>query len=358
MAITTPCYCTREDVKAAPDMKSTDYSNVQIDRAIQSSSRNIEGHLHRRFYPEDKTKYFDWPAFGGAGGGYTAYPWRLWLDQNDLVPATGVESPPGRALSGYFLEPVNSGPPFTYIELNRSQTSAFSAGATPQHSIKITGTWGYSADTDPAGTLAASVSSTSATTITVSDSSQIGVGDLLIIDTERMLISERAASTTGQTVQGSGINTASAADNVLAVTSGAAITVGEVLLVDAEKMLAVDVTGNNVTVKRAWDGSALATHTAGTTVNAYRLLTVARGQLGTTAATHSNSAPVSRHRVPALIRDLAIAETVNRILQETSGYREDEGGGQAAIGGIGAGLSDLWDEAETSYGRKNRFRVI
>src|SRR5258707_15689171 len=143
-------------------------------------------------------------------------------------------------------------------------------------------------------------------------------------DTERMLVTEKAAVMTGQTNL-SGATTASESDVAITVTSGAAINLGEVLLLDAERLLVTDVTGNVVTVVRQWDSTVLATHAGGTTLNAYRSLTVARGQYGTTAAVHLNNAPLSRHRPPALIRDLCIAEGVNRVLQETSGYSRTVG---------------------------------
>ena len=124
------------------------------------------------------TRFFDWPpSQGGSGGGQYAEPWRLWLNENDIVVLTslvsgGVTIP----LSAVYLEPVNNpqkGRPFyTYIELDRSQNWAFGNNAqSPQHSIQITGTWGYGADADPAGLLAANVGTTD-TTVTVTDGSR------------------------------------------------------------------------------------------------------------------------------------------------------------------------------------------
>lgn len=375
MPVSTPCYCSREDVKSALDFKESARINAQIDRALMSAARNIDGHLHRHFHPKDQRKFFDWPNYSYA------YPWRIWFDQHDLIAATLVQSPFGATipLNEVFAEPVNTGPPYTSLELDRSTVAAWGAGPTPQHSIVVTGTWGYSANADPAGTLAAAVSSTSATTITVTDGSQIGAGDLLILDYavgaapyptaygtagaigpitgERVLVAERATATTGQT-NVSGATTASAADDAVTVTDGTQINVGEVLLLDSERLLVVDITGNVLTVKRAWDGTVLTAHSTATTLYAYRSLTVVRGQLGTLAATHSSGAAVYKHRPPSLIRDLAIAETLNRVLQETSGMAITVGEGDNAHAGSGAGLVDMWDEALTVYGRKNRKRVI
>lgn len=355
MAVTQPTYCTREDVKRAIDIKETARNNWQVDRAIQSSSRNIDGHLHRQFYPVYATRYFDWPNFQRTA------PWRLWFDQWELADVTttvpvvtsgGTVIAAGNIMWG----PWNGSPPFTFLELDRSSSAAFNVLNTPQRSISIQGTYGYSVDTDPGGTLAAAISSTSATTITVSDGSLIGVGNLLVIDSERLIVQGRATATTGQ-ANTAGVTTDSAADVAITVSNGAAINVDEVIQIDSERMLVVDVTGNVVTVKRAWDGTVLATHATNTTIYAFRSLTVLRGQTGTTAATHSNSATVSVHRPPTLIRDLCIAESVVRIIAETGAYA-DGGGAEGAVNGLAVALPDLWDEAETLYARKARQRVV
>lgn len=353
MAVTTPCLCTREDVKRAPDIKSTARIDWQIDRIIQSVTEDIQKHLHRKFLPLDATFYFDWPNF------QYAYPWRLWLNQYNLaaIPTqvtTGGETIP---LSACNFEPVNSGPPFTYLELRRDLSYSFGAGPTPQRDIAITGTWGHWLQTDPAGTLAAVVTSATATSITVSDASVVGVGQILIADTERLVVADRANIDTGQTNL-SGVTNANTADVSIGVTDGTQLHVGEVVQLDSERMLVIDITGNTATVKRAWDGTVLATHATGTHIYAQRALTVLRGQLGTTAATHSNGIAISTWRIPSLLRDLAVAETVVRVIQETGGYSNTQGEGESATKNIGAGLPALWDKAETAFGRKARIRVI
>ncbi|NUR03069.1 MAG: hypothetical protein HOY79_43140 [Streptomyces sp.] len=355
MPVTEPCYCTREQVKRATDFKETARSDAQIDRAIQAAARTIEGELHRVFYPTDATRYFDWPNF------QYAYPWRVWFDQWELaaiptsVTSGGVTIP----LTACYFEPVNSGPPYRYLELRRDQPYSFGVGSTPQRDIAITGTWGYTVDTAPAGQLAAAVSSTTSTTVTVSDGSLVGIGDLLIVDAERMLVSGRATADTGQTIV-AGATTANPGDNAITVPDGTQLHVDEVLQVDSERMLTLDVTGNVATVKRAWDGTVLATHATGAHVYAFRTLTVLRGQLGTIAATHSNAAAASTHRVPSLVRDWAVAEASNQVLQEIGGYarvaRTSSGGSKPASAPIA--LDDLRDRACTRYGRKARIRVV
>jgi hypothetical protein len=358
MAVSIPCLCTREDVKRATDIKETARNNWQIDRAIQSATENIEdkGHLHRKFYPVDATYYFDWPNF------QYAYPWRLWLDQYNLatqpVAANAVTSG-GQTipLAACNFEPVNSGPPYTYLELRRDLSYSFGVGQTPQRDIAITGTWGYWMATDPAGTLTAAVSTTTATNMHISDGSLIGIGQLLIVDSERMLIADRATLDTGQTNL-SGATTADMRDVSIGVTDGTQLHIDEVIQIDSERMLVADITGNAVTVKRAWDGTVLAAHAAGTHVYAFRSLTVVRGMNGTTAATHNNGAAATVWRIPSLLRDLAIAEASVRVSQEIGGYSDPEGEGASAVKSLGAALPELWDEAETRFGRKARIRGI
>ena len=378
MAVSRPCYSTREDVARAVDFKDSSLVNVQVDRAIQSAARNIDGRLKRVFYPNDRTRFFDWPNYQYAD------PWRLWLDQYDLVVATSIDSPQGTAVSldQVFLEPVNKEDwePFRSVVLDRSTDATWGTAPTPQHAIAIAGTWGYNAEMDAAGTLAAAVSSTSATTITVSDGSLMGVGDVLILDPgrsaapfpsdnlghagayqgytgERVLVTDRATATTGQT-NVSGATAASNADVAVGVTDGTQIHVGEVLLLDQEQLLVTGITGNTVTVQRAWNGTVLSTHSAATTLYAYRLLSVLRGQLGTTAATHLINAAVSRHRPPPLVRDLGIAVAINQVESEGSGWARTVGAGDSVRNATGAGLAQLWADAVTAHGRKARTRVV
>src|SRR6185437_6744118 len=245
MTISRICYSNRAEVQRSIDFKDGLDVNAALDRALMTAADNIDAQAKRVFYPSDDTRYFDWPNAGGSGGGQYAEPWRLWFDENDCTVMTGlVTGGTTIPLNQVFLEPVNNpqrGRPFyTYMELDRSSTAAFGGNAqTPQHAIQVTATWGYGADADPAGTLAAGVG-TSDTTITVTDSSRIGPGDLMILGYgrgpapfpsaagyagaiapytgERILITGQSMIST--TVAFNGPATASAADNVLAVADG------------------------------------------------------------------------------------------------------------------------------------------
>jgi len=341
-------YCTREDVKMSLDVKETARANAQIDRLIKAASRSIEGLTHRFFHPWTGTRYFDWPNDQYAKTG------RLWLNQHELVSVTSLTTS-GTAISAsdYFLEPVNSGPPYSHVDLDLSSSAAFDAGQTYQQSIAITGVF-YRLDETTAGSLAEALDS-SETGVDITDSALIGVGDIIRVDSERMIVRGKSMLTTGQTLQTP--VTASNADVTIAVTTGSAYSVDEIILLDSERMLIVDIAGNNLTVKRAWDGSVLASHT-GSTIYALRTLNVIRGVLGTTAATHDTASAINKHQPPGLVNQLAIAETLTALQQEGSAYARVVGQGEGQREASGKGLADLREQVYTRYGRKVRMRAV
>jgi hypothetical protein len=242
------------------------------------------------------------------------------------------------------------------MQLDRSTSSALGLGNTPQRDARITGVFGYWIKTAPAGTIAAAVADTTGTAVTVANGAAAGVGDTILIGTERMLLTDKRMVTTGQTQQ-SGLTTASTADVTLGVTDGTKYFPYETLLLDSERVYVVDVAGNNLTVKRAWDGSALAAHT-GATIYGLRQWTVTLGDLGTTAATHLINAPVSVGVIPGLVRQLAQAEAEVAVVMGAAAYASVQGTGPGMQTRIGSGVPDVRDRCMAAFGRKARTRVV
>lgn len=359
MAVTRACYCTREMAQRALDVRETARAAGQIDRAIEAAADAIDGGalgatrgsglLKRRFFPELETRYFDWP------NSQRARSWRLWLDQHELISVTTLTAGGTTiAASDYFLYP-SDGPPYNRLEIDLDSSAAFASGDTHQRAIAITGVWGYTTDTASAGTLAEALDA-SETAVDVSDSSLIGVGDLIQVDSERMLVTNKTMLDTGQNIGGN--LTASNSDVTVAVSDGTGYAVDEVILVDSERMLIVDIAGNNLTVKRAWDGSVLAAHTSGADIYALRTLTVVRGAYGTTAATHDSGAAISRHEVPSLVRDLSLGLALVQLLGEQAGYARTAGSGEGQREVTGRGLAALRRDCYAAYGRKARIRGV
>lgn len=349
--MTAPWYATREDVKEALDVKETARADRRIDRALENASRVIEGLCHRRFYPETATRYFDWPT--------GARPWRLWLDDSELISVTTLSSGGTTiAASDYFLEPNRSGPPYNRIEIDLASSAAFGGGSTHQRDVTVTGLWGYRNDE----TLVADVDeamTSSETDLDVTDSSDIGVGSVLRIGTERLIVTGKAMKDTGVNIDASDSLAANVGDVSLTLsTLTGAPTVGETILIESERMLVVDVAGTVATVKRAWDGSTLAVHSAGADIYALRTLTVTRGALGTTAAAMAASDDVYRWDPPGPVRSLCVAEALVELKQGEAGYARTSGSGDHLRETRGLGIRDLRDSVYRSHGRKGRVRAV
>ncbi len=350
-------YATRERVMDSLEIMTTSRSARIVDPKIESASLSIEGFLHRRFYPERKTFYRDWPNRSDAA------PWRLDLGPEYLISVeTLVSGGTTISASDYVLRRWDDipEPPYQYIDLQLSSSASFSTGDTFQRSIAITGLTGDK-DTDTSlrsGTLGATINS-SVTSLVVNPSSglfNVGVGSIILIGTERLIVTARSMSDT--TINTAGTLTDRQAARTLAVTDGTNFAVGEVILVDSERMRIDDIAGNNLFVTRAFDGSQLGAHSSGVDVFGLRTCTVKRGQLGSTAASHTLADAVYTHTFPELITELCVAEAVVAIEQNASGYARIVGEGATRREAIGRGLEDIRRKAWDAYGRKQRSQAV
>ncbi|WP_097865964.1 hypothetical protein [Streptomyces sp. rh34] len=348
-----PVYATREDIKAALDVKQTARATRAIDRALASGSRAVDGLCRRRFYPMVATRSWDWP------NGQRARPWRLWLDENELISVTevttGGDVVPAESV---FLEPNAYGPPYNQVQLDTaSATSGWIGGDTHQRTISILGLYGFRDDETPLGETTASLDGT-ATTVTVdaTTSAETGVGSVLRVDTERLLVTGRTQAATGQTLAAD--IDGQAKTTVIPVQDGTEFAVDETVLLDGEQLLIVDVAGNSLIVRRAWDGSTLAPHTTGAALYAPRSLTVTRGALGTTATVHPSGSAMLRWNPPALVHQLALAEAVNTLLQEQAGWFRTASGGSTSREATLDALKGLREQTYNTLGRKARLRGV
>ena len=358
MSITSPVYTTREILKRSLDQGEVARNNVNIDRCIESASRNIDGLCHRIFYPRTATKLYDWP------NDQNALTWRLWLDGNDLISLSAASSG-GTAIpvANINLEPNQYGPPYNRVEIDIGTSSSFGGGSTHQQDISLTGLWGWSDDQTNVGlTIEALDATETGVDVTAAVSSRVGVGSILKIDTERLLISDRVQLDTGINVGGIGL-TNSKGDTALAVSDGTQFAVGEVLLIDSERVLITDIAGNTLVIERAFDGSNSAAHAVGADIYAPRTLTVERGALGSTAATHVTSSIVYAWKVPTGIQQAVTAEAIHELMQEQTGWFRTMSassifGGTAKRAASIEALGDLRDQVYRTYGRKARTRTV
>lgn len=346
-------YATREDVRHAVDAAGTTRDNAEIDRALAASTHKVNGALKRDFAPWTGVKYFDWPS-------YDTSVFRIYVDSDQELVSLSALTSGGQSISiaQVNLEPSQQGPPYDTIEVNRDTIGSFTQGLTFQRSVSATGVWGFDLNERSAGAVVGAINA-SATQLTLPNAVDVGVGSLLRLDNERMVVTDKTSMATGQVALTALADEES--DRLLVVADGTAFRVGETITMDAERCWIDDILGNTLVLKRAMEGSLLSTH-AGSLIYSARLATVARGQLGTTAASHSASAPINLHVFPALIRQYAIAETLIELQMQVSSYART----RPAAGGIGGrgipiselGPVDLRDQARSAFGRFGRARAI
>lgn len=352
--MTAAWLCTREQVASALDVTSTSRDFDQIDRLIASKSAEVVKFLrYQNIAPTLDTRYFDWP------NNQMGVPWRLWLDGNTLISdetgctVTVQNGAVTLAAGQFFVEPKNYGPPYTNVQINLGGPAAFASGSTYQRAVGIQGLYGHSDD-------ATGILGTTSGTFAIDDTivnfpgDAVGVGTVLRINAERVITTDRAMTDTGETITD---DLASSAAASLIPTSGSTILAGEVLLVDSEQMLVTDLAGSNLVVKRAWSGTTLAAHTSGASIYSQRAFTVARGQLGTAAAVHSNGSTWTAWVVPGPANTLTIAEVLKALGNEQAGYASD-GGGSGSSAGKPRSIDEIRAEAYDAIGRKVMARAV
>lgn len=342
-------WVSRNAVKRAGNINGAD-QNARVDRIIEAMSRRIERE-HRRFYiPRTETRLYRWPP------PQSSRSYILWLDE-DLISVTTLQtkaqdsSPTTIPSSDFFTEPNNTGPPHNRIEIDQSSTASFEAGDTSQRSISVLGSWGYGNDTRLAGTVASGLDSdTTATSFVASDGSLVDVGDTLLVESEQIFVSEVANAQVGsEQVDMAGNIDALPSTVAITVDSGSNFFASEMILIDSERMFIDSISGNVLTVVRAYDASVIASHNNNTAVHAFRTFTIERGVNGTTAATHADATSISVYEPPFDIVELCIAETLAAYHQEASGWGRSVGAGEGATELSGRSLADLRTRLRKSY---------
>jgi hypothetical protein len=339
-----PFYATREQIKEAGNIKGA-AENARIDRLAAARTDSIERLLGRHFYPRYEVRVYNWPAVDQS-------PYRLLLDA-DLIEAVVLTSN-AVVIADFFEYPANVGPPFSRLEIDLGSGETFQAGQTWQRMIAVSGVWGFCNDFDAVCLMVDADLNDSATVFNVSDSSHVGIGDLIKLNDELMIVTRSALLATGATLS-SNVD-GEEKTRVIPVSDGTKFNVGETVTIDAERMLIEDVAGDTLICTRNVDASLLAAHLSAAVVYAPRTLTVERGAVGSIVAAHSENAAVLRNVPPGLITELCIAEVLAAREQELHGYGRDVGQGDGAFELRGIGLDNLRKRVKQAYTRSGGSR--
>lgn len=340
-------YTTVEKVMRAADIKASAYLTTEIGEAIASSSIavdklvNLGDEFRAAFAPWTGSIVFDWPGVNNGNA------YRFWLNQFRLNSISSVVSA-GDALTSIAYGWPSYGPPYSAIDIDHAGGDSldFTSGI-GQRSLTIAGQWGVLGEDRSRSwwTLGASASES---TTTWRIDAPIGIGSIVLVGSERAIVTARSWVDSGQN---SSALTANVSGQSITVSDGSAFLAGEEILIEAERMLIQDVAGNTLIVKRASSGSVLAAHSNGVDIYWQRSCTVERGALGTTAAAHSDGAAVSIYSPPSLVEQLTIAYAIDRRAQESAGYARTIGQGESERQVSARGIADLEKRVMAAYGR-------
>jgi hypothetical protein len=340
-------YTTRERVMRAADVQAAAYMAPEIDTAIGSATRAVDALIRRGdetrpgLAPWTGSITFDWPTYAERDN------FLVGLGPNSIISITSVVSGGVTITSSAYGHPAQYGAPYDRLAVSRAGAASLEPGdAGGQRSLVVTGVWAGApiAEDGTATWLLSGSPNATATTLTLN--APLGVGSLVRIDTERVIVTGRYWTNSGQAASLAADRTVQS----LAVADGTAFFAGEELLLDAERVLVRDITGNTLIVQRAVGGSALAVHTTAT-VYYSRSFEVERGALGTTAAAHTSGARLYAWRPPALAEQLTVAYALDQRAQESAAYARTIGSGEGVRNASGAGIKSLEERVLAAYGR-------
>lgn len=350
-------YTTRESIKRAISVVGT-AEDTLIDEHVAAASREMESKLMvtPAFIPKTQTRLFRWPQDADVAPQHRER-YALFVDA-PLLALTSIKANSGAGAdfaSETFLEPINDGPPYTRIEIDKATADAnavFEVGDTDQRAIHVEALWGLANATTPGGTVRSAAGiDDSVTALLVSDGSVIGVGATALIGSEQVFIGEVVSAAEENDDLLDMVGDLAATKSVVAVTvdDGSRYNVGERILIDSEQMQIEAISVNVLTVLRAVNGSVLAAHLDNAPISVFRTCTIVRGVNGTTAAAHALTAAIVTYAIPEDAAALCRAIAIFNYQQDKSGQTGVVGAGEAAVRVSPKALRNLWDGVLNGY---------
>ncbi len=206
--------------------------------------------------------------------------------------------------------------------------------------IEITGFWGLYQEEKDLG-ISGSQTTTSVTTLDVTNAGVISVGMILQIEDEQETVTEgkgslKSPSPTKATSKVNGAIVDIESEQIIVVDNGSEFHPGEVLRIDSEDMYIEKIATNSLTVIRGWNGSSPANHVDDSDVYVYRSFSVVRGVNGTTAAIHSTK-EIYQLTPPADVNYMCRQVAILMQMKSESGF-------QGRVGNAETGESGFYSE--------------
>lgn len=180
------CYARPTDLKSYLGITDTT-DDALILSLCERARTKIDEYCNRTFLPRVATRYYDANGLGDT----------LML-AHDLVSVTTFTNGDGDAFTAaqYHLYPV-SGPPYSWIELDKSLGLLFEYSTTPQRAISIVGIWGWDEFTAATGTTVNDTGGITAASTAITPASMTGfaVGDMLKVSSEYVYVTVVGSTT-------------------------------------------------------------------------------------------------------------------------------------------------------------------
>jgi hypothetical protein len=171
--------------------------------------------------------------------------------------------------------------PYTRICLN-----LYGYFSTLPEGVAITGRWGLYEATKSLGANI-TTGSASDTALSVTDGSAVSPGMVLLVESEQILVVATSGAINSTATISADLEET---DEEITVSDGTQLHVGETIKIDFEQLRVLDISANTIQARRGWNGSKSASHLTGAAINVYRTFEVKRGVNGTVASTHTGAA--------------------------------------------------------------------
>lgn len=165
-----------EELKEQLGLESLETADDLLLRLLNTASRLAERYTGRYFYPRIETRVFDIPEDPGDF---------VRLDK-DLISATSITDGGGAVDLNTIQYGTPNLPSSRYLWRTWNYWWYTDSAKGRRQAISITGRWGYSEETTQVATLAAAITSTTATSMNVSATSGLGRGPRVLIDSEAL----------------------------------------------------------------------------------------------------------------------------------------------------------------------------
>lgn len=286
-----------------------------IDDAIEASAQDITSAPLRRIHPiENHTVKYDWPPKDKSRNNI------LWFNDVDVLEINSLKID-GTLIdpNDYILHPYNVDKPYRWVELKDSSGKVFTSSADRQHAIEINATTGYDNTMVKDGIISSVLDADD--NLVKMTSCDVGVGSLLKINSEWVNVIDRFWSQTMDILT----EDADSQSNVITLTiaSLGAYMPGEVIRIGQEIMRVESYSeySGDLMVQRAVHGSPLSNLKKGSVIERQDLYKLERAVLGSNLTSHAIQTDVYRWKVPPLINQLAIAETLLTLHKSVTNYR-------------------------------------